>query len=513
MSVTVAGDATTRVDERPVLLAPRTAPEAETLAPPARSVGPAPARRPVPRWLRRYVAAVALSDIGSAVLAVAFAWAVPFAPVETTLARHVLVGTLFSVGWALVVHLCRGYEVTELTSGDQEFRNVLRAGLWAVAVIAFVSYAADVRVARGLVVLAIPVAALLSATGRYAARKGVHSLRRHGRCTKTVVAVGRERAVLDLVQQLRRDQFCGMRVVAACVPHPAQAGLLGEAGIEVRGDLGQAARVVRESGADVVAVTSSSETAAVFLRQLSWDLEGSGVELLVAPGLMEVAGPRMHIRPFVGLPLLHVEEPAFSGAKRLVKGAIDGFVSALALLLMAPVLLLIATAVRLDSRGPALFRQTRIGRNGQEFTMFKFRTMVVDAEARLGELAAINQNADGLLFKMRRDPRVTKFGGFLRRSSLDELPQLVNVFFGAMSMVGPRPPLPSEVAAYDHDVRRRLLVKPGLTGLWQVSGRSDLTWEESVRLDLRYVENWSLLLDIMILWKTAFAVLRARGAY
>jgi exopolysaccharide biosynthesis polyprenyl glycosylphosphotransferase len=514
MAVNVADSTGTHVDERGSIPGPRGSGISRTVGFSTRPpLSPDFTRRPTPRWMRRYIAAIATSDLGSAALAAVLTWTLPFAPVDATAGRYVMFASLFSIGWALVVHLCRGYEAAELTSGDQEFRHVLRAALWAMAMIAFFSYAADVRVARGLVVIGIPTAALLSVSGRYVARKGVHSLRRHGRCMKAVVAVGRERAVLDLVEQLERDQFCGMRVVAACVPQPAQAHLLRAAGVEVRGDLQHAGRIVREVGADVVAVTSSSETAAVFLRQLSWELEGSGVELLVAPGLMEVAGPRMHIRPFVGLPLLHVEEPEFSGAKRLVKGALDRVVATLALLVVAPALLLIALAVRLDSPGPALFRQTRIGRGGREFTMFKFRTMVVDAERRRAELVAANQNADGLLFKVAADPRVTRVGAVLRRYSVDEVPQLLNVLLGRMSLVGPRPPLPAEVEMYDDSVRRRLLVKPGLTGLWQVSGRSDLTWEQSVRLDLRYVENWSLLLDIMILWKTAFAVVRARGAY
>ena len=243
-----------------------------------------------------------------------------------------------------------------------------------------------------------------------------------------------------------------------------------------------------------------------------WRLEGSGVELLVAPGLIEVAGPRLHIRPFEGLPLLSVEQPRFEGWRRVVKGAVDRCAAAAALLVLAPVLLGIALAVRLTSSGPALFRQERIGINGRPFTMLKFRSMVVDADQRLAEIQAGNIS-DGLLFKMREDPRVTRVGRWLRRLSLDELPQLLNVLGGSMALVGPRPPLPNEVARYDSSVSRRLLVKPGLTGLWQVSGRSDLPWEEAVRLDLRYVENWSLALDLLILWKTARAVLSSSGAY
>jgi exopolysaccharide biosynthesis polyprenyl glycosylphosphotransferase len=470
-------------------------------------------RRSTPRWMRRYVAAVLTADVLSALLGAVLAYLVRFAAPDVTSQAYLGAGALLPLCWVVVVHLCRGYEVEELTSGAQEFQHVLRAGLWTMAAVAFVSYALTLEVARGFVVIAIPTTALLTALGRFAARKGVHRLRMHGRCMKSVVAVGRERAVLDLVLQLRRDQSCGMRIDAACVPDPEQAALLEAAGVVVLGDLAAAPDVVRRLQADAVAVTSSSETAAAYLRRLSWDLEGSGVELLVAPGLMEVAGPRMHIRPFVGLPLLHVEEPRFTGAGRLVKGTLDRLLAGAAVVLLAPVMLLIAVAVRLDSPGPALFRQTRTGRGGQPFTMLKFRTMSVDAESRRAELLAANQNADGLLFKIADDPRITRVGKLLRRYSLDELPQLLNVLGGRMALVGPRPPLPDEVELYDDSVRRRLLVKPGLTGLWQVSGRSDLSWDESVRLDLRYVENWSLLLDILILWKTAFAVARARGAY
>jgi exopolysaccharide biosynthesis polyprenyl glycosylphosphotransferase len=270
--------------------------------------------------------------------------------------------------------------------------------------------------------------------------------------------------------------------------------------------------MARRHDVDTVAVTSSSETAADYLRRLSWELEGTGLELLVAPGLVEIAGPRLHIRPFEGLPLLAVEQPRFRGGRRLVKGAVDRAAAALALLLLAPVLVGIALAVRLTSAGPVLYRQERIGLNGRSFTMLKFRSMVVDADARLAALREQNIS-DGLLFKMREDPRVTPVGRWLRRLSLDELPQLLNVLNGSMSLVGPRPPLPVEVARYDSSVSRRLLVKPGLTGLWQISGRSDLPWEEAVRLDLRYVENWSLALDALILWKTGRAVLSSSGAY
>jgi exopolysaccharide biosynthesis polyprenyl glycosylphosphotransferase len=250
----------------------------------------------------------------------------------------------------------------------------------------------------------------------------------------------------------------------------------------------------------------------VRLRELAWELEKTGTDLCVAPALLDVAGPRTTIRPVAGLPLLHMDHPEFTGTKQVIKDAFDKLVGLSALALTAPVFLFVTLIIRLDDGGPAFFRQTRVGRDGRDFTVYKFRTMVMDAEKLKTELAASNDH-DGVLFKMRKDPRITKVGSWLRRWSLDELPQLLNVVRGDMSLVGPRPALPDEAARYGDYVRRRLVVKPGLTGLWQVNGRSDLSWEESVRLDLRYVENWSLVLDLQILWKTLSAVWRGSGAY
>ena len=468
------------------------------------------ARGSEPGWLRRYVIAVAGTDLCAAILA---AITESFLQLQMPAPRSAAMFVAFPLIWLLLVHLSRGYEPGQLGAGSEEFRSLLRAGVLVMAGISVLSFAFDLDVPRGLVLVAVPLVVPLSAVGRYGLRRGLHAMRAQGRYMRTVVAVGREQSVLELVEQVRRESYYGMKIVAACVPDPASSGLLRAAGIRTIADLTSAAATARELDADAVAVTSSSETAASFLRRLSWDLEGTGVELLVAPGLMEVAGPRMHVRSFIGLPLLQVEEPKFTGPQRIVKQALDRLVAAAFIALVCPVLLAVALAVRVDSPGPVLFRQVRIGQGGREFQMLKFRSMVADAEARRAALLDRNQNADGLLFKITDDPRVTRVGRVLRRFSLDELPQLFNVLAGQMSLVGPRPPLPEEVALYDEPVRRRLLVKPGLTGLWQVSGRSDLAWDDAVRLDLRYVENWSLSLDLLILWKTAFAVIRARGAY
>jgi exopolysaccharide biosynthesis polyprenyl glycosylphosphotransferase len=296
--------------------------------------------------------------------------------------------------------------------------------------------------------------------------------------------------------------------VGACLP-PQHDGVLD---LPVFGTFDDITQAVDLAEADTVVVLSCPELDGAALRRLAWRLERDEVDLVVASALVDVAGARTTIRPFDGLPMLHVEHPRLHGGIRLVKDLVDRVASVLLLMLFGPVLLGVALCVRLTSRGPVLFRQVRVGRDGREFRIFKFRSMYVDAESRLAELRHLNEH-DGVLFKMRDDPRVTPIGRWLRRLSLDELPQLLNIVLGHMSLVGPRPPLPDEVALYEDHVRRRLLVKPGLTGLWQVSGRSDLTWEESVRLDLRYVENWSFALDLMILWKTGSAISRGRGAY
>lgn len=461
------------------------------------------------RRFGRYVAGLVLVDALAASIAAMVAYLVRFSAGDD---GYLIAAIVMPALWVAMVALFDGYEPRVLGLGSEEFQQVLRALVAATAVLGFVSYAFKLEVARGYVVLALPLATLLTLVGRYAARKWLHRRRMNGAYLHSVVAVGAEQAVVDLVTRLRHDRYSGMQVVGACLSSGDGALLVG-LGVPLLGDVDDVARAVRGSGADTVAVAGGVGIDPTRLRRLSWELEGTDTDLVVSPGLIEVAGPRLHIRPVSGLPLLHVEEPQFSGVRRVLKGAFDRVAATVALLLAAPLILGIAAAVRLSSDGPVIFRQTRTGRAGREFTLLKFRSMYQDAELRRTELLDRNERAEGLLFKMRNDPRITPVGRWLRRFSLDELPQLVNVVLGHMSLVGPRPPLPAEVALYEDDVRRRLLVKPGLTGLWQVSGRSDLTWEESVRLDLRYVENWSFALDLMILWKTGSAISRGRGAY
>ena len=416
-----------------------------------------------------------------------------------------------ALAWPLATAMSHGYKRSNIGVGGDELRAVLHAVVVSIAAIAVPSAVVDKYGVVALSVSAIPVAGALSLLARFGLRRHLHREQRSGRNLRRVVLVGSATATADLNEVLRREHNHGIGVIGVCVPR-AEVSRAEDSGLVVLGHLEDAVAAVRASDADAIAVTGGAATHHHYLRQLSWALEGADIELLVHPGLVEVAGPRMHIRPYVGLPLLQVEQPHFNGWRRFVKRSTDLLLTSVGLVLISPVLAAIAAAIRIEGPGPILFKQVRVGLDGSTFTMWKFRSMHVDAEERLAELRRRNPGI-GLMFKMTNDPRVTRVGRVLRKFSLDELPQLFNVLGGSMSLVGPRPPLQSEVDAYENHARRRLLVTPGLTGLWQVSGRSLLSWEETVRLDLRYVENWTLTLDLLIIWKTVFAVLARRGAY
>jgi exopolysaccharide biosynthesis polyprenyl glycosylphosphotransferase len=443
------------------------------------------------------------------------AFAVRFGDAAYSASSYLLLSLALPLIWVTAVALAGGYDSRFIGVGSDEFRRVLNAGVGLTAAVAVAAYASKFGLARGYVVLALPAVTVFDLIARFALRKRLHALRSLGRCMRKVVIVGHRDVAADLTAALRRQTYHGLSVVAACVTGPGQPGPGQQGdidGVPVVAGLRAVTDVVQRYGADTVAVLACPEMSGVGLRELAWNLERTGTDLCVAPALLDVAGPRTTIRPVAGLPLLHLDHPEFTGARQATKAAFDRTAAATALLLLSPLLVTVAAIIRMSDGGPALFRQVRVGKDGRTFTLYKFRTMVVDAEAQRLQLVGSNES-DGLLFKMRRDPRVTPVGGWLRRWSLDELPQLINVLLADMSLVGPRPALPDEVSRYGDHVRRRLAVKPGLTGLWQVSGRSDLSWDESVRLDLRYVENWSFMLDLQILWKTWSAVTRGPGAY
>ena len=467
-------------------------------------------------WLTGYVRLTVGIDCCCALVAGLLAFNLRFANHHHASAVYLALSLSLPVIWLIIVALSGGYDPRFVGLGSDEFRKVINAGVGLIAAVAIVSYATRADIARGYVVVALPCTIVFDLFARYALRKWLHRLRSRGICLRRVVVVGHARVVASLTEELRRETHHGFSVVAACLAQaadsPEQPIGAEIAGVPAVVGLDTVADVAERMGADTVAVLSCPEISGAQLRALAWELEKTDTDLCLAPALLDVAGPRTTIRPVAGLMLLHVDHPEFTGARRVIKAVFDRAFASIVLLLTAPLLLLATLGIWLADGGPALFRQTRVGKDGKVFTVYKFRTMVLDAEEHKAGLAVQNEH-DGLMFKIRSDPRITNVGRWLRRWSVDELPQLVNVLLGDMSLVGPRPALPEEADRYADHVRRRLMVKPGLTGLWQVNGRADLTWDESVRLDLRYVENWSFVLDLQILWKTVSAVLSGSGAY
>lgn len=471
-----------------------------------------PTSVPIANWEPRYRLAVVVGDIACTLGTVVLVGSlIPFDG-EMRGPRVAALGLITALTVLVSLLMNRAWNSAALGQGAEEFRRLGKGLFSAAVVLGLAGLAFSITTMRPWVFLVIPLIAVSTIPLRYLQRRLLHTRRSAGRCLLPVLAAGSPDTVSDLIARTRTAPHVGWRVDAVCTPTGHGNAVNELAGVPVVGKLDDLADHVRRGGYRIVAVTPDAYWTPKRLQQLAWRLEGSGADMVVAPVLMEVAGPRLHVSGVLGMPLLHVSSPTFTGVRRVVKDVADRVGSLLLLTLLAPLLLAVSVAIAVDNRGPVFYTQRRVGKGGKLFTIVKFRTMVKNADKMLTELADSNEGS-GVLFKMRRDPRITRVGTILRRYSIDELPQLFNVVTGAMSLVGPRPPLPEETAKYAPDVRRRLLVKPGLTGLWQVSGRSDLSWEESVRLDLRYVEDWSLAMDAVILWKTFRAVFSGEGAY
>lgn len=415
-----------------------------------------------------------------------------------------------SGAFVLAVALMHGYELSSLGDGPSEFQAVLRGGGLLAAGLMAAAFTSQVAVPRRIVFVGVPLMVLVAWLTRYAQRRVLHRARAKGKGMIRTVLVGDPIQVNRLVEELSREPYHGYSVIGACTPSLDLALATQEQRVPLIGAIADVPQVVVDHNADLVVVAGSVLNGEA-LRRLSWALGRAGTDLMVAPDLVEVIGPRLSLRPTTTLPLLKVEVGA-PRRRRVAKAALDLALGLMLTVAAAPIIAAAALAVRISSPGPAFFKQTRVGIDGRHFTMWKLRSMYVDADARRAQLLA-SSDRDGPMFKMHDDPRITPVGRFLRKYSIDELPQLINVVTGDMSLVGPRPPLEAEVAQYRDAVHRRLHVRPGLTGLWQVSGRADLDWEESVRLDLRYVDNWSVMMDLLILWKTGRAVFAGTGAY
>ena len=423
----------------------------------------------------------------------------------------IIAGPLMIVGWIVTIALLDGYHRDVFGAGTDEYRRVLNASLLAAGITGVACYLARFDLSRGFFLMAYGLGVPALILGRMALRRALHSARRRGLLRQRVLIAGSRSHIDEVARVLGREPWLGYEVIGALTP---EYDLSEETatGVPVVGNANEATTLAKAYNADSIFFAGGAVGSSSQFRQAIWDLEHESIQVVIAPSVTDISNERIKIRPVGGLPLMHIEPPTWLDASRWGKRTFDLLGSSALILAFAPLFIGAALRVKLHDRGPVFFRQTRIGKDGEEFACLKFRTMVVDAEAHLAKLREASGHDVGL-FKMKDDPRVTRPGKWLRRFSIDELPQLFNVFRGDMSLVGPRPPLPREVEAYDADTNRRLQVRPGMTGLWQVSGRSDLSWSEAIRLDLYYVDNWSMLQDLSILTRTLGAVASSRGAY
>jgi exopolysaccharide biosynthesis polyprenyl glycosylphosphotransferase len=472
------------------------------------------------QWERRYSNFLQITDTIVVCVAVLLAQYLRFGStpaMENGIGHYETAYTaVLAVIWLSALAGFRARSPRYIGTGIEEYRRVIAASFWTFGAVAIAELLMKLEISRGYLAVALPVGIVGLLLSRWRWRCYVQRQRSNGGYKSAVLAVGDRAAVANLATELTENPNIGYEVVGIGIPgYGAPTGehlsIKGQQ-VPIVGGESHLLQAVRNCGADTVAIAGTEHFGVKGIRKLIWELEPMNVELVVSPGVMDVARSRLVMRPIAGLPLLYIDKPQYQGAKRIQKRAFDFCFALAALTVSLPILLGTALAIKATSRGPVFYKAERIGIDGKPFMMFKFRTMVEDADKELANLLGANE-CDGLLFKMRNDPRITPVGGFLRRFSIDELPQFINVLRQDMSVVGPRPPLRREVELYDDDVQRRLLVKPGVTGLWQVSGRSDLPWDKAVRLDLSYVDNWSMVGDILIITKTLRAVLRRKGAY
>ncbi len=476
---------------------------------------PSQHRGPAAPWQDVIVRRALFMDIAAATAAVAFGYVLRFdRSIEVDLfeprgGQYILISVLLAEAWVLALGLVGSRGPRLLGSGREEYLRVVRATVALFGLTAIICYLVKFDLARSYVAVTLPIGIALVVGGRWLLANRLHRERARGEFQRRTLVVGARDAVIDLCRRADRTHQAGFQVVGVCLPGGSSIPSPVD-GVPVLGRIEDAAAAARAHDIDAVAVTASDGATPQALKQLAWDLESTGAELVVVPALADVASPRLMITPVDGLPVVQVSPPGYTGAQHAIKRIFDVVVGTLILLVVSVPMLVLACLVRLTSPGPAMFTQQRIGQNGKPFTLLKLRSMRQDAEAELVEML---HGDVGVFYKPKADPRITRLGRFLRKYSLDEFPQLLNVIKGDMSLVGPRPQVALEVAQYDAALRRRLFVKPGLTGLWQVSGRNDLSIDQSTRLDLYYVENWSLLGDIGIMLRTAREVFFPSGSY
>jgi exopolysaccharide biosynthesis polyprenyl glycosylphosphotransferase len=471
-------------------------------------------------WRTRYSSRLRLLDAGVVIWAVAGAFLIRFGfpGIDTKEVRdvdYVVLSLGLVVGWWTMLGLWGSRDARVLGSGSDEYKRVISSSAWLFGFVAIISYALKIDTARGFVGLAFPAGAAGLLIARWLVRQHLTLERKYGESGSRVLIIGGPFSAAHLVRSLNSAPAAGYLPVAVLLPGAPAGKNDSDFTVPVIGtdsDFESILATITDAGVDAVAISAGVNMHPRDLRRLGWELAARDIGMILAPALTDVAGPRIHTQPVAGLPLIHVSTPKLIGGKKVAKRAFDLVVSGILVACLAPVFLVLAILIRVTDPGPVFYRQERIGLRGTTFHMLKFRSMRVNADAELQSLLEAQGSSDKPLFKIANDPRITPLGRVLRKFSLDELPQLLNVLGGSMSLVGPRPQREGEVALYDDAAHRRLYVSPGMSGLWQVSGRSNLSWEESIRLDLYYVENWSLMGDVVILFKTFKAVFISTGA-
>lgn len=429
---------------------------------------------------------------------------------------YIAVTLVVATVWWTLLGFSGSRDTTILGHGTEEYKRLLRSSFWLFGLVAIISYVFQLEIARGYVSVALPAGILSLIVARVIVRSHLSGERRAGKSSSSVLLIGGVHGVEHLARALRSMPTAGYLPVATYLPNAPEVALV-DPDLQLPNlgkdpSLESIVSAVRVARPDAVALSSGVPLPPRIIRELGWALTDMQVRMIMAPALTDVAGPRISTQPVAGLPLIHVSTPSLSGPRGFVKRMFDICGSFFLILILLPVFISVGALVKMTSPGPIFYTQERIGVRGQKFNMFKFRSMRQDADAQLSELLRLQGTHGSPLSKVLDDPRITPTGKILRKYSLDELPQLFNVLLGDMSLVGPRPQRDHEVALYDGAAHRRLYVSPGMSGLWQVSGRSNLSWEEAIQLDLYYVENWSLTQDIVILLKTFKAVFKSDGA-
>lgn len=430
---------------------------------------------------------------------------------------YAVLGLVLTLGWFITLTFFRTSDPTILGAGPEEFSRIFRASLVTFGTLAMISIGLSLEMSRGYIAVAFPLGLALLVVERWIWRRRLQVLRRRGHSLTHILVIGGPETASDMALQFQRHPSAGYVVAGVWVPDQEHVDTdhiqVGDARIPVAGSATSLRDAVRGAEARSVLVSDSEHLGHGGLRELIWALDGTGVGLQLAPSVVDVVSSRLDMVHIAAMPLLVVRAPTYGQAETWRKLVIERTLAVLAVIVLSPAMAVTAIAVKLSSKGPIFFRQERIGKDGEPFSMLKFRSMYTGADAHLHDLLVAAGQTGTPLPKLRQDPRVTPVGQFIRRYSIDELPQLFNVLRGQMSLVGPRPQREFEMRAADAKTYRRLQVRPGMTGLWQVSGRSNMHWEEALRLDMTYVENWSLAGDLIIMWRTFRAVLSGRGAY